>query len=114
MRISQLAARAGVPSSTLRFYEGAGLLPAEPCTAGYRLYEPGALERLGFISAAKHLRLSLGEIAELLGVWEGRECAAVKAELRPRIAARLARAEKHRTEVALFIGELFMVRCTSW
>jgi MerR family regulatory protein len=28
-RISQLAQQCGVPASTLRFYEGAGLLPAE-------------------------------------------------------------------------------------
>jgi hypothetical protein len=29
MRISQLAQRCGVPATTLRFYEGAGLLPAD-------------------------------------------------------------------------------------
>ena len=106
MRISQLAERAGVPASTLRFYEGAGLLPAERSAAGYRLYGPRALERLGFIGTAKRLGLTLEEIAELLGVWEGGACREVKAELRPRIAARLAQAEKHRAETEVFIGEL--------
>ncbi|MFF0009795.1 MerR family DNA-binding transcriptional regulator [Streptomyces tibetensis] len=34
MRISQLATRSGVPATTLRFYESAGLLPAERTPAG--------------------------------------------------------------------------------
>lgn len=106
MRISQLAERSGVPVTTLRFYEGAGLVPAERSTAGYRLYGQEALERLGFIGAAKHLGLPLEEIAELLGVWERGACAQVKADLRPRLAARLAEAEARRAEVEGFIGEL--------
>ncbi|WP_416316268.1 MerR family DNA-binding transcriptional regulator [Streptomyces sp. S584] len=36
MRISQLAERSGVPATTLRFYEGVGLLPADRTPAGYR------------------------------------------------------------------------------
>ncbi|MFD4918137.1 MerR family transcriptional regulator [Streptomyces virginiae] len=49
LRISQLAERSGVPASTLRFYETAGLLPAERTPSGYRRYG----ERLGSISSAK-------------------------------------------------------------
>ncbi|WP_345128150.1 MerR family transcriptional regulator, partial [Streptomyces chiangmaiensis] len=37
-RISQLAEHSGVPASTLRFYETAGLLPAERTASGYRVY----------------------------------------------------------------------------
>lgn len=70
MRISQLAERSGVPATTLRFYETAGLLPADRTAAGYRLYDQEAVERLAFIGAAKHLGLPLEEIADLLGVWE--------------------------------------------
>ncbi|MER8161341.1 MerR family transcriptional regulator [Streptomyces sp. NPDC094472] len=43
-RISQLAERAGVPATTLRFYEGAGLLPADRTPAGYRVYGEDAVE----------------------------------------------------------------------
>ncbi|MFI0723512.1 MerR family transcriptional regulator [Streptomyces sp. NPDC021224] len=93
MRISQLARRSGVPATTLRFYERQGLLPAERTGAGYRLYRQDALERLAFIGAAKQLGLPLGEIAELLAVRAGGRCREVKADLRPRIAARLAAAE---------------------
>lgn len=106
MRISQLAERSGVPATTLRFYEGAGLLPADRSPAGYRLYGEDAVERLAFIGAAKHLGLPLEEIGELLGVWEAGACRDVKADLRPRIAARLAEAESRAAELAAFTASL--------
>jgi MerR family transcriptional regulator, copper efflux regulator len=79
MRISQLAERSGVPATTLRFYEGAGLLPAGRTAAGYRVYGEEAVERLRFIGAAKHLGLALDDIGELLHVRESGACAEVKA-----------------------------------
>jgi DNA-binding transcriptional MerR regulator len=106
MRISQLAERTGVPATTLRFYEGAGLLSAERTPAGYRLYGQNAVERLAFIGAAKHLGLGLDEIGELLRVWESGACSQVKADLRPRIAARLADAEQRAAELAAFTATL--------
>jgi DNA-binding transcriptional MerR regulator len=106
MRISQLAERSGVPATTLRFYEGAGLLPADRTPADYRLYAEDAVERLAFIGAAKHLGLPLEEIGELLGVWEAGACRDVKADLRPRIAARLAEAESRAAELAAFTASL--------
>ncbi|MFC5745801.1 MerR family transcriptional regulator [Actinomadura rugatobispora] len=106
MRISQLAERTGVPASTLRFYDAAGLLPAGRSPAGYRLYGEDAAERLAFIGAAKHLGLPLEEIAELLAVRESGACMDVKADLRPRIAARIAEAEGRAAELAAFTGTL--------
>jgi MerR family transcriptional regulator, copper efflux regulator len=106
MRISQLAEAAGVPATTLRFYESAGLLPAERTPAGYRAYGEDAIERLAFIGAAKHLGLPLSEIAEMLDVWHGGACAEVKADLRPRIAARLTDAEARGAELAAFTASL--------
>ncbi|MFF8732013.1 MerR family transcriptional regulator [Streptomyces sp. NPDC015171] len=107
MRISQLAERSGVPATTLRFYEGAGLLPADRTPAGYRLYGEAAVERLAFIGAAKHLGLPLEEIGELLGVWESGACRDVKADLRPRLAARLTEAEERSAELAAFTASLY-------
>ncbi|MFF8574023.1 MerR family transcriptional regulator [Streptomyces sp. NPDC015408] len=106
MRISQLAERSGVPATTLRFYEGAGLLPADRSPAGYRLYGEAAVERLAFIGAAKHLGLPLEEIGELLGLWEAGACRDVKADLRPRLAARLADADARAAELAAFTASL--------
>jgi DNA-binding transcriptional MerR regulator len=106
MRISQLAERSGVPATTLRFYETAGLLSAERTASGYRTYGPEAAERLAFIGAAKQLGLSLEEIAELLGVWQEGACAEVKADLRPRIAARIGEAEEYGARLAAFTASL--------
>ncbi len=106
MRISQLAERSGVPATTLRFYESAGLLPAERSPTGYRLYGEDAVERLAFIGAAKHLGLPLEEVAELLAVWESGACAQVKSDLRPRIAARITDAEARAAELAAFTATL--------
>lgn len=106
MRISQLAERTGVPATTLRFYEGAGLLTADRTPAGYRSYDEGAVERLAFIGAAKRLGLPLDEIGELLAVWESGACHEVRADLRPRIAARLDDAEHLVEELAAFAASL--------
>ena len=47
LRISDLAERAGVPVSTLRYYERIGLLPSpERSQNGYRLYDAGAVQKL--------------------------------------------------------------------
>ncbi|HEY8455329.1 MAG TPA: MerR family transcriptional regulator [Actinopolymorphaceae bacterium] len=105
-RISQLAARTGVPPTTLRYYESAGLLPADRSPAGYRLYGEQAVERLEFIKTAKKLGLSLEEIATLMSVWETSACVQVKAEIMPRLRARLREAEQQRSELAGLIDML--------
>lgn len=106
MRISQLAERSGVPATTLRYYESAGLLTADRTPSGYRTYEEDAVTRLAFIASAKHLGLPLPEIGELLTVWESGDCADVKADLRPRLAARLTESEQRLTEMATFTRSL--------
>lgn len=104
--ISQLAERCGVPATTLRFYESAGLLPAERTPAGYRVYDDSSVERLEFIGAAKQLGLSLEEIAELLQVWAEGSCAQVRADLRPRLSTRITQAEQRAAELAAFTATL--------
>lgn len=106
MRISQLAERSGVPATTLRYYESAGLLHADRTPSGYRLYGEDAAERLAFIGAAKALGLPLDEIGELLTVWEHGACRDVKTDLRPRIADRLAEAERRVAELKTFAHSL--------
>ncbi|MCO6005412.1 MerR family DNA-binding transcriptional regulator [Actinoallomurus purpureus] len=53
-RISQLAKRSGVPATTLRFYETAGLPPADRTSAGYRLYGEDAVR---LRTGVRHARL---------------------------------------------------------
>jgi DNA-binding transcriptional MerR regulator len=106
LRISQLATRTGVPATTLRFYETAGLLPAERTTAGYRVYGEEAVQRLAFISSAKVLGLPLEEIRELLDVWEQGVCAAVRARMLPLLADRMADADRRQAELASLSARL--------
>ncbi|MFD6881832.1 MerR family transcriptional regulator [Rhodococcus sp. NPDC060084] len=112
MLISQFAEHTGVPATTLRYYESAGLVPAGRTDSGYRIYRQRDLDRVGFIQAAKHLGLSLGEIRELLAVWEHGSCAAVRARLRPKTAARLDDTDARTAELIAFADTLR--RALSW
>ncbi|QTI49471.1 heavy metal-responsive transcriptional regulator [Streptomyces nojiriensis] len=110
LRISQPAERSGVPASTLRFYETAGLLPAERTSSGYRQYGPDAVERLAFISSAKLLGLALEDIRDLLDVRDAGVCAAVRARIVPLVADRIADADRRSAELVAFSARLAEVR----
>ncbi|WP_035849990.1 heavy metal-responsive transcriptional regulator [Kitasatospora azatica] len=105
-RISQLAERSGVPATTLRFYEDAGLLPADRTPSGYRVYGEDAVERLAFISSAKQLGLALEEIRELLGVREEGVCASVRARMLPLVADRITATDGRIAELRAFSTHL--------
>jgi DNA-binding transcriptional MerR regulator len=96
MKISELSARSGVPTSTLRYYEAEGLLPAGRASNGYRVYGPAAVERLAFIGQAKHLDLPLSSVRELADAWESEPCRSVRARYRPMLARRAAQVDERR------------------
>jgi DNA-binding transcriptional MerR regulator len=75
MRISELADQAGVPVSTIRYYERIGLV-GEPARtgSGYRDYDEDSATRLLFVTRARRLGISCEQIAELLPVWGGANC----------------------------------------
>lgn len=106
MLISQLAERTGVPATTLRFYERAGLLPASRTTGGYRVFDATALDRLAFIGAGKRLGLPLEEIGALLDVRASGACRDVRAGLRPRVAARVDETAHRIAELTAFTTTL--------
>ena len=67
LTIGELASAAGVPVSTVRYYERKGLLrPTSRSTANYRLYSRAELERLRFVRAAQASGFSLKDVAQLL------------------------------------------------
>jgi len=67
MTISQLARRAGVRDSAIRFYERQGLLePTGRTPANYRWYGPEAVERLHFIRNAQASGFALEDVRALL------------------------------------------------
>ena len=66
MRIGQVAERAGVRTSLLRYYEDIGLLPEPERVSGQRRYDSTLLRRLAVIDVAQRAGLTLEEIRELL------------------------------------------------
>ncbi|MEW6704475.1 MAG: MerR family transcriptional regulator [Pseudomonadota bacterium] len=66
MRISELAARAGVSTHALRHYERQGLLCPARRPSGYREYPASALRDVQFIVQGRRLGFSLKELGEAL------------------------------------------------
>jgi DNA-binding transcriptional MerR regulator len=72
MRIGELSRESGVPPTTLRYYEQAGLLaPPRRTASGYRAYDEEALGRLSFIRAAQSVGLTLAEIRDVIAIRDG-------------------------------------------
>jgi len=70
--IGQLAREAGVPTSTVRYYERRRLLRAAARSDGnYRLYGGDALERLRFIRSAQAAGFTLKDTTTLLQFRDG-------------------------------------------
>ncbi|HNP72985.1 MAG TPA: MerR family transcriptional regulator [Kouleothrix sp.] len=67
LTISEVARRAGVRATTIRYYESISLLPAPRRANGRRRYDIGILDRLAFIQVAQRLGFTLSEIALLFG-----------------------------------------------
>ena len=67
LSIGEVAARAGVATSALRYYERRGLLPADARRSGQRRYSTTTLRRLVFIGMLQDAGLALDEIEGILG-----------------------------------------------
>ena len=66
LSIGDVASRAGVNVSAIRFYERKGLLRAPERVSGQRRYTATTVQRLGIIDAAKQAGFSLDEVGVLL------------------------------------------------
>jgi MerR family redox-sensitive transcriptional activator SoxR len=64
--IGEVADRAGVATSALRFYEAHGLVSSERNESGHRRYHADVLRRVSFIRTAQRVGLSLDEIGDAL------------------------------------------------
>lgn len=111
LTIGQLAKRARVATSTLRYYEQQGLVkPAGRSPAGYRLYAPQAERTLLFVQRAQRLGFSLQDIRKLLAYLEAGslhdEAVAAIAERRyTQIERELTELMVLRHEMAVFLRE---------
>jgi MerR family transcriptional regulator, redox-sensitive transcriptional activator SoxR len=66
LTIGEVAARSGVATSALRFYEERGLITAERAGSGHRHFNRPVIRRVAFIVFAQRVGLSLDEIREEL------------------------------------------------
>ncbi len=104
--IGETAQRSGFTASTLRYYEGIGLLEPTRTDSGYRLYDDDALSRLAFVARAKDLGCSLDEITDLVSIWDGENCGPVQRRFHELVTAKIAEAERQIDELAAFAGQL--------
>lgn len=101
LSIGQVAARAGVNVSAIRFYEREGLLPAPERVSGQRRYDETTVRRLGTIGVAKQAGFSLDEVRALLtavdrGALAHEQLRALASRKLPEVEALIERAQAMR------------------
>jgi MerR family transcriptional regulator, redox-sensitive transcriptional activator SoxR len=108
--IGELAKRAGVAASALRYYEAEGLIGGARSSGGHRLYPRHVLRRVAFIRAAQTVGLTLPEIkAALATLPEGRtptkaDWARLSAQWQPLLDARIESLTRLRDRLTGCIG----------
>lgn len=108
--IGELARRAGVAASALRFYEARGLIAGGRSTGGRRVYPRHVLRRVAFIRAAQAVGLSLEAVrGSLAGLPEGRtptkaDWERLARQWEPMLDARIAELKTLRRRLASCIG----------
>lgn len=110
MAIGEVADRAGVPPSALRFYEHEGLISSTRTSGGQRRYHREVLRRIAFVRAAQRVGLTLEEIKRALtSLPDGRtptaaDWARLSASWRPLLDRRIAELERVRDKLDRCIG----------
>lgn len=93
MTISWMARAAGIPTTTLRYYERCGLImPRSRSASNYRLYGPETLRKLSFLRTAQAVGFALEDIATLLRL-ENKEGPLCQTEVRTLLEKRLSETE---------------------
>ncbi|RQR52258.1 MerR family transcriptional regulator [Burkholderia sp. Bp9002] len=109
MKIGELAARTGMTTSAIRFYEQSGLLPpAGRGQNGYRIYDDAAAERLRMIQLAQRLGFSLVDMRAAADEMD----AFSKEGLLARLDARMREIDEMRAQLDGQRAELHAIRAT--
>lgn len=119
LTIGEVATRAGVATSALRFYEERGLITSERAGSGHRRYPRPVIRRVAFIVFAQRVGLTLGEIRTELDrlpadrIPTKEDWSALSASWQGRIDDRIAELERLRDGLGDCIGCgcLSMTRC---
>jgi MerR family redox-sensitive transcriptional activator SoxR len=110
LAIGEVAARSGVATSALRFYEDQGLVHSERTGSGHRRYSRAVIRRVAFIVFAQRVGLSLDEIRRELAklptnrVPDRVDWAKLSAEWTARVQERIAELERLRAGLTECIG----------
>jgi len=110
LTIGEVAGRAAVATSALRFYEREGLIEAIRTDGGQRRYHRDVLRRIAFVRAAQRVGLTLEEIKEALAsLPDGRTPTAadwgrLSRSWRPLLDRRIAELERLRDRLDSCIG----------
>ena len=111
MRISELARRAGVAPSAIRWYEQAGVLPAAPRRDnGYREYSDTDLARLRLVVALRRLGLGPDDAGRLAGLCL--DHGEIDIELGPLLAEQRDAIARQRADLDRLEGELIDLEMT--
>jgi len=100
MPIGEVARRAGVSTSAVRYYERRGLLAADVRESGQRRYSAESLRLLVFIGMLQDAGLGLDDIAGILGAATVTEWKAIAARRLAALDAEIARLEEARSYLA--------------
>ena len=105
LKIGEVSQASGIGIEALRFYERSGLLgkPARS-QSGYRLYDEGVIERLGFIKKAQALGFSLDEITRIIS--DALNGASPCDEVREIVRRRLSELDERMREMRRYRKEL--------
>ena len=122
MTVGEIARRASVATSALRFYEAEGLIHSDRNDAGHRRYHADVLRRVAFIRTAQLVGLSLSEIREALSsLPEGRtpnarDWAHLASSWQPMLEARITLLTRMRDQLDSCIGCgcLSLASCGLW
>ena len=120
LTIGQLAERAGVATSAIRFYEEKGLVRSTRTTGNQRRYEQSTLRRVAFVRAAQRVGLTLEEVAEALGTLPDNRAPTkadwhrISRDWKPRLEEQIRRIQllERRLDSCIGCGCLSLKRCS--
>lgn len=96
LTIGEVARRAGVATSAVRYYERRGLLAPDDRHSGQRRYRPETLRRLVFVGMLQDAGLSLDDIEGVLGAGDQAEWKAIGRSRLEDLDHRIAELERAR------------------
>jgi MerR family redox-sensitive transcriptional activator SoxR len=118
LTIGEVARRAGIQSSAIRYYESRGLLPPAKRVNKHRRYDSGVLDTLSLLQLAKEAGFTLSEIKTLFYGFEpdvppSARWQALAARKLVEVEALIRRAEgmKHLLQASLKCGCLRLEDC---